>query len=133
MDWNLGFYQIVKNYYFPGWHQPATIYDIMMNLDKWNALSDAQKAQLEMVCGDNVRQAIALGESMQPEAMAKHASKGVTLRRWPPEILDKLKSTWEEVAAELSAKDATFKKAYDSLTAWQAEYQKWLDVGYLDR
>ncbi len=133
VDWNLGFWQIVKNYYFPGWHQPATIYDIMINLDKWNALSDTQKAQLEMVCGDNVRQAIALGESMQPDALANHQSKGVTVHRWPPEILEKLEETWRTVAAELSAKDATFKEAYDSLTAWQDKHKVWLELGYLDR
>lgn len=133
VDWNLGFYQIVKNYYFPGWHQPATIYDIMINKDKWDALSDTQQAQLEMVCGDNVRQAIALGESMQPDALANHKSKGVEVRRWSPEMLDAMKGAWLEVAAELSAEDATFKEAYDSLSAWQDHYQTWLDVGYLDR
>ena len=133
VDWNLGFWQIVKNYYFPGWHQPATIYDIMINLDRWNALSDAQQAQLEMVCGDNIRQAIALGESMQPDALAMHKSKGVQVHRWSPEILKTLEETWRNVAADLSAKDATFKETYESLTNWQEKYQVWLDLGYLDR
>ena len=133
VDWNLGFWQIVKNYYFPGWHQPATIYDIMINLDRWNALSDAQQAQLEMVCGDNIRQAIALGESMQPDALAMHKSKGVQVHRWSPEILKTLEETWRNVAAGLSARDATFKETYESLTNWQDKYQVWLDLGYLDR
>jgi TRAP-type mannitol/chloroaromatic compound transport system substrate-binding protein len=133
VDWNLGFWQIVKNYYFPGWHQPATIYDIMINLDRWNELSDTQQAQLEMVCGDNVRQAIAMGESMQPAALARHKSKGVTIRRWSPEILKKLEETWREVAAELSAESEMFKKVYESMRAWEKEYQIWLDTGYLDR
>ncbi len=133
VDWNLGFYQIVKNYYFPGWHQPATIYDIMINLDRWNALSDVQKAQLEMVCGDNVRQAIAQGEAMQPAALTRHKGKGVNIRRWSPEILASLEATWREVARDLSAKDETFKRAYKSLTAWQKKYSTWLNIGYLDR
>lgn len=133
VDWNLGFYQIVENYYFPGWHQPATIYDIMINKDKWDALSDTQQAQLEMVCGDNVRQAIAEGEAQQPAALVRHKGKGVHIRQWSPEILATLDETWREVAAELSARDETFKRAYASLTAWQEEYQTWTDVGYLDR
>ena len=37
IDLDLGFYQIAKHYYFPGWHQPASALELMINLDKWNA------------------------------------------------------------------------------------------------
>ncbi|MGH6662238.1 MAG: TRAP transporter substrate-binding protein, partial [Rhodospirillales bacterium] len=67
VDRGLGLHQAAKYYYFPGWHQPATLYDIMINLDRWKALSDSQKAMLEHVCGDNIRQAISEGESLQPD------------------------------------------------------------------
>ena len=86
-----------------------------------------------MVCGDNVRQAIAEGEAQQPAALVRHKEKGVQIREWSPEILATLDETWREVAAELSARDEIFKQAYDSLTAWQEEYQTWTEVGYLDR
>lgn len=133
IDLQLGLYKGAKHYYFPGWHQPATIYDIMINLDRWKALSDQQQAMLEMVCGDNVRQAIAEGESLQPDALKAIEAKGVQIHRWPPQTLKVIEKTWREVAAELSAKDAAFKEAYDSMQAWEAKYDRWRKLGYLDR
>jgi TRAP-type mannitol/chloroaromatic compound transport system substrate-binding protein len=133
VDLKMGLYQAAKHYYFPGWHQPATIYDIIINLDRWNALSDQHKAMLEMVCGDNVRQAIAEGESMQPDVLKELESKGVIIHRFTPEQLKTLEKTWREVADELAAKDPAFKEAYASLQGWTAKYDRWRKLGYLDR
>ena len=44
IDLDLGFYQIAKHYYFPGWHQQSTTFELMVNMEKWNAMSDQQKA-----------------------------------------------------------------------------------------
>jgi TRAP-type mannitol/chloroaromatic compound transport system substrate-binding protein len=131
IDLNLGFYQIAKHYYFPGWHQQSTLFDLMMNKDKWEALSDTQKAQLEMACGDNFREGLAEGEAIQGKALVELKAKGVNIHRWPPEILDALEKAWREVAAELAAEDANFKKAWDSLQAFRAEYAVWAELGYL--
>ena len=38
IDLKLGFYQIAKHYYFPGWHQQSTTLEMMINMDKWNAM-----------------------------------------------------------------------------------------------
>ena len=37
-DEKLGFYKIAKNYYYPGWWEPCTMYHVMVNLAKWNGL-----------------------------------------------------------------------------------------------
>ena len=36
IDLELGFYQIAKHYYFPGWHHQSTFKELMINLEKWN-------------------------------------------------------------------------------------------------
>ena len=132
IDLDLGFYQIAKHYYFPGWHQQATLFELMMNMDKWNALSDVQKAQIEVACGDNFREGLAEGEAIQGKALATLKEKGVTIHRWPPEILDTFNSAWNEVAAELAAEDANFKRTWESLQAFRAEYAIWKELGYLN-
>ena len=42
----------------------------MINMDKWNNLSETQQAQIESVCGDNMRHGVAEGEAIQIEAFA---------------------------------------------------------------
>src|SRR5690606_36663565 len=44
MDLKLGFYQVAKYYYLPGWHQQATAIDLLVNKKKWDALSPTQQA-----------------------------------------------------------------------------------------
>ncbi len=38
MDINLGFYQIAKYNYYPGWHQPASVGELLMNKAAFEAL-----------------------------------------------------------------------------------------------
>ena len=131
IDLDLGFYQIAKHYYFPGWHQQSTLFDLMMNKTKWDALSDTQRAQIEVACGDNFREGLAEGEAIQAGALKQLKEKGVNIHRWPPEILAKLNEAWNEVAAELAAEDANFKEAWESLQSFRAEYAVWKELGYL--
>jgi TRAP-type mannitol/chloroaromatic compound transport system substrate-binding protein len=131
IDLNLGFYQVAKHYYFPGWHQQATLFELMMNKKKWDALSKVQQAQIEISCGDNFREGLAEGEAIQGKALAELKSKGVTIHRWPPEVLAELNTAWNEVANELATSNANFKKVWISFQKFRAEYQIWKDLGYL--
>jgi TRAP-type mannitol/chloroaromatic compound transport system substrate-binding protein len=131
IDLDLGFYQVAKHYYFPGWHQQSTLFDLMMNKEKYDALSDTQKAQIDAVCGANITAGLAEGEAIQGNALAELQEKGVTIHRWSPEILGELEAAWSEVAAELAASNPTFKKVWDSLSTYRKQYKIWGDLGYL--
>lgn len=132
IDLKLGFHQVAKYYYFPGWHQQSTLFDLMMNKEKWDALDKTQQAQIEAVCNDNLAYGFAEGEAIQFAALKELQEKGVNIKKWSPEMLATMKGAWEEVAAELSADDANFKMAYESLQEFRANYKIWKDIGYLD-
>ncbi|MEM9472770.1 MAG: TRAP transporter substrate-binding protein, partial [Pseudomonadota bacterium] len=131
IDLNLGFYQIAKHYYFPGWHQQATSFEMMINMDKWNAMNDQQKKIIEVACRANYALGMAEGEYIQGAALAELKSKGVTVHKWSDADLAKLKATWEELVVEIAAGDAAFKEAWESLQKFRAEYADWKDLGYL--
>ena len=104
----------------------------MINLDKWNALDDQQKAMIEAACHANVAAMFAEGEAIQFTAMQELQDKGVTLHRWPEDVLDTLRGAWGEVATELAAEDESFRKSWDSLQAFRRNYAIWNDLGYLN-
>ena len=131
IDLNLGFHQIAKHYYFPGWHQQASVLELLMNLEKWNALSDEQRAIIEVSCGDNVRHVIADGEAQQPAALKTLQEKGVTLHTWPDSILAQLKSAWDVVDAESGAEDPLWKEISDHYKNFRKSYAVWSERGYL--
>ena len=132
IDLKLGFHQVAKYYYFPGWHQQSTFFDLMMNKEKWDALDKTQQAQIVAVCNDNLAYGFAEGEAIQFAALKELQEKGVNIKKWSPEMLGAMRGAWEEVAAELSADDADFKMAYESLQEFRANYKIWKDIGYLD-
>ena len=131
IDLDLGFHQIAKHYYFPGWHQPSSLLELIFNKDKWDALSPQQQLLIETTCGDSVRWGIAEGEAIQFGALKELQSKGVTLHLWSPEILAALEAAWQEVVAEEAAKDADFARVWESLRSFREGYALWSQYGYM--
>jgi TRAP-type mannitol/chloroaromatic compound transport system substrate-binding protein len=131
-DQQLGFYQIAKHNYFPGWHQQASFVELIMNLDRWNELPEAYKKIVEIACGEANMWALAEAEAQQADAIAFHEDNGVQIHEWPPEVLEAFRENWEEVAKERAAADPKFKEVYDSYSAFREKYSRWRDVGYLE-
>lgn len=131
MDQKLGFQQYARYYYFPGWHQQATFFDLYINKTRWESLADRHKAIIELACGDMIRETIAEGEAAQWKAIRELQARGVQIRRWPHEIVAAMESAWNEVAAEESARNPNFRRIYDSYMAFRQNYAIWHEHGYL--
>jgi TRAP-type mannitol/chloroaromatic compound transport system substrate-binding protein len=132
IDIKLGFYQIAKNNYYPGWHQQVSCSEILMNKAKFEELPDQYKAMIEMAAGYSITHTYAETEAKNFEAMGEMLSKyGVTNRRWDDETLKALESAWLEVVKEDSANDPLFKKVADSYFNFRKEYKKWGEAQYL--
>lgn len=131
VDLGAGFHQIAKHYYLPGWHQQATFHELLVNMDKWKALSDTQRVQIEAACDASLLHSYADAEATNFKALAEIKKKGVQVHTFSPEILTALRKAWEETAAELSAQSPEFKKAYESLNAFRKDYDSWANAAYL--
>ncbi|HEX2255320.1 MAG TPA: TRAP transporter substrate-binding protein [Afifellaceae bacterium] len=130
IDLNLGFYQVAKNYYFPGWHQQSTLFEVLVNQAEWEGLDETQKAQFETVCDAAFAYGLAEGEAIQVKALQELRDKGVNIRRWSPDALQALNAAWEEVVEEQKA-NANFAKVWQSFQAFRDEYATWRDLGYI--
>lgn len=131
IDQNLGFYNIAKHYYFPGWHQQSTIQELLISKAKWDAMDDRQRSMISTACRANVATQLAEGEAIQGKALAEMEANGVTIHKWPDEMLATFKGAWDEVVAEEVAANPDFKKVWDSMQAFRGEYAKWSELGYL--
>ena len=132
MDLTLGFHQVAKHYYFPGWHQMSTFTHLMVSKQKWAELSPTRRRRssrrrAKTPCCTSTCE----GEAVQGKALKEIQSKGVTLHYWPKEILDAYRKAWTEVIEEQKAKSPEFAKAWASLSAFREEYKEWREYGYL--
>lgn len=133
IDYALGMYEHAKHLYFPGWHQQTSLVVFMMNTDSWKGLSDRERATIKEVCTANVARTMAQGEAIELEPLAKMQSEhGVTVHRWSPEMLDLFKRTWDELVVEKTASNAEFKRVWEHIQAFRADYAQWKALGYID-
>ncbi len=134
IDARLGFHKITKFNYFPGWHQPSTLFELLINKDIYDELSDVAKNQINIACQANITTSLAEGEATNYAAMIDNTeNNGVTIKKWDDEMLALFESTWNEVATELAEEDAYFKKVWDDLTEYREGYNTWSGNIYLPR
>ncbi len=128
MDVKLGFHQIAKFNYFPGWHQQVSCSHLLMNKAEWDKLPDPFKAMIEIAGQAQVAFTLAESEAMQFDVMAEMRDKHkVQVKRWSDSDLAVFEKAWLEVLKEESTKDETFKKVADHYLDFRKKYAIWGD------
>ncbi len=125
-DLAFGLYQAAKYYYYPGWHEPGSTLEALINKDAFEALPDDLQAIVLTCCR-------AVNDNMLAEYTAKNheaikvlvEEHGVELRRFPDAVLSRLKELAEEVLDAIAAGDALFKKVYDSYRTFRDQVAAW--------
>jgi TRAP-type mannitol/chloroaromatic compound transport system substrate-binding protein len=98
MDIKLGFHQIAKFNYFPGWHQQVSCSEFLMNKKAFDALPDAYKAMIEVAGNAQVAYTYAETEATQFDVMAEMRDKHkVQVKRWSDQDLAAFEKAWLEV------------------------------------
>jgi TRAP-type mannitol/chloroaromatic compound transport system substrate-binding protein len=132
MDIDLGFHQVAKNNYFPGWHQQVSVNELLMHKPAWEGLSDQHQAMLELACGEQIHYDYAETEANNPVAMNKMVEEsGVEVHRWADDQLAAFEEAWQAVIEEQSDTDPVFKKVADSYQAFRETYKTWGDAQFL--
>ena len=129
MDIKLGFHQVAKYNYFPGWHQPATCSHLLINKKAWDALPDSYKAMVEIAGRAQIAYTYVESEAMQSDAMIEMRDRyKVQVKRWSDQDLTAFEKAWHEVLAEESEKDPNFKKIADHYLEFRKKYAIWGDA-----
>lgn len=131
MDLALGLQNVAKYYYFPGWHQPSTLYELYFGEATWRGLTDKQHETIETVCAAVMRDGIGQAEAMQTDALDEIKKSGVKLRRWSPDLLLTFEAAWSAVAEEEMGTNPRFKEIYQSYERFRNNYGFWKRFSYL--
>ncbi len=132
LDAGLGIDKFAKNLYFPAWHQPVTLNELLISKKKWAALTKPQRAVIQSACDAVMLRQLAEGDSVQGKAAAELAKSGVKLLRWSPEVLAMLRKAWLESADELGAKSEDFRKILASFHAFREAQKEWREFSETD-
>ena len=122
---------LTEYYYFPGWQQQMSNADFVINLNKWNKLSNVAKSIIKTTCNEWYFNSYVKGNAAQISPIINFKKNGVKLIRWSELDLNKIRKAWEEVAYEISNENPLFKKTYSSLQNFRKKYALWSDNAFL--
>jgi len=112
----------VKIVYVPGWHQPETVLELLINKDRWNALGPERQDLIETGCHALLKSSLAESASLQAAALASLSAKdGVRVLPWPEDVLVALREAWGEIAREEGTRDYIFKEVLADLETFEAK------------
>ena len=127
-DQKLGFSKIAPHYYYPGWWEGTAALHAFIGLDKWNELPKGYQEILRMACAASNSWMIGKYDAQNPKALRELVASGTKLHPFSPAIMEASWNAANEVYAEIMAKNASFKKIYESMTAFRKDEVLWFRV-----
>jgi TRAP-type mannitol/chloroaromatic compound transport system substrate-binding protein len=127
-DEKLGFQRVAKFYYYPGWWEGGAMLHNFINLAKWNELPKPYQAIVKAASETAHNWMQARYDSVNPGAVRKLLAAGAQLRPFPPAVMEACYKATNETYAEISAKNADFKKIHDHMIAFRGEQYYWWQI-----
>ncbi len=128
-DMAFAFHTIVKNYYYPGFHEPGTLLSLGINLALWEDFSPQERALVENAAAAETNVMLAEYEHNNAVALERLlTTTDVRLRRFSDAILKRMAEASEEVLAEVAAADPFTREVYDSFRRARRLGRQWGDI-----
>ena len=128
-DLAFGLYKVAKHYYYPGWHEPGTTLECLVNQAAYDSLPEDLQSIVINACrvinGDMLDEYTARNNTALQSLINEHH---VDVRAFPDSVLDRLKSLSEQVVAEIAERDALSAKVFESYRAFQRQVVSWHDI-----
>lgn len=127
-DQKLGFNKVAQYYYYPGWWEGGVCLQNMINLDKWNELPKHYQGVIKASSALANDVMMAKYDTLNPIALKQLAAGGTQLRPFSQQILEACFDAANEVYAEETANNASFKEVFDSYMAYRKEDYLWFQL-----
>lgn len=128
-DYLMGFHKVAKYYYYPGWHEPGTIMEVLLNKPKFEALPKDLQEIIKSASYRSNMWVLSEFEAKNSFYLKKLKQESdVDVRPFPNEVLRKLQKIADEVILELVESDPVSKKVYDHYSAFKASISEWSSI-----
>jgi TRAP-type mannitol/chloroaromatic compound transport system substrate-binding protein len=116
-------------YYSPGWWEPATTTELMVNREALAELSSPHRAALETACADTYARTLHSYDLKNITALERLLRQGVQLRRFSPEMMAAFEVASKEHLEELARQSPqTFGHVYREWTSFRQRIRDTLAI-----
>lgn len=125
-DLAFGFYKVAKYYYYPGWHEPGSTMEALINQKAFNSLSKDLQQIVLVACKaanmDMISEYTARNNQALDVLVNKH---NIKVLPFPDQVLKILRQVSDQVIQELVDKDPQAKKIYASVSKFRQQVSQW--------
>ncbi|WP_413160867.1 TRAP transporter substrate-binding protein [Capilliphycus salinus ALCB114379] len=130
-DEKLGLNKAAQFYYYPGWWEPGSTFDLQINLAAWNKLPKEYQEVVKAAAIQANMECLATYDTENPLALQRMIQTGTQLKAFSPEIMTAAQQESFEIYEENAAKDSTFKTVYEQWKNFRESVYKWSAVSEL--
>ncbi len=125
-DMRLGLHEISKACYYPGWQEPCGATELIIHRGAWEGLpAELQQVVTAAAAQEDLWMQAQFAARNREALRELTESHGVTLHRFPDDVLDALRVATTEVVEEQAARDPLYRKVKEGYEQFQRELTPW--------
>ena len=128
-DYKMGFHEIAKYYYYPGWHEPGTSFEFFVNLEKHAALPPDLQRIFEVATHYINMYTLSAFEAKNAEYLEKlDEVPTLTILPYPEQVVELARAAADDVIREYADSDDTTRRVYASIQAFRQRAKPWAEM-----
>ncbi len=127
-DYLMGFHEVAKYYYGPGWHEPGSVLEVIIHEPTLRSLPPHLQAIVESALARMNEYVLQAFEANNGAYLEKIIAYGTEVRQLPNALIEALRPLAKEVIEELAASSALARKIHTSYAAFAKTYAPWQEV-----
>jgi TRAP-type mannitol/chloroaromatic compound transport system substrate-binding protein len=129
-DLAFGLHKAAKYYYYPGWHEPGSTLECIVNQKAYDSLPADLQAIVQTAARAVNDSMLAEFNARSPEALDQLVRvHKVELRQFPPDVLKLLRDLSRQITDERAAADPLFRKINESFRKFERSVAPWTRIG----
>jgi TRAP-type mannitol/chloroaromatic compound transport system substrate-binding protein len=127
-DQVLGLNDAANFYYYPGWWEPSTTFDVHVNTSVWERLPPSYQEIFRLACHETYISTLAEYDLNNRIARVELKEKGVEYCRFSDKIMSASQKETEKLLSDYAANNAVFKDVYRVWSQFKKDIRAWHDL-----
>jgi TRAP-type mannitol/chloroaromatic compound transport system substrate-binding protein len=124
-DQKLGFADVSKYYYYPGWWEPGPSLEVQINLAEWNNLPEEYQEIIRSAAYVANMTMMSRYDAKNPAALQELMTKDIELRPFPDDVLQAAEEAAFALYDEFAAQDSDFASIFKEWKTFRDSIQSW--------
>lgn len=124
-DMAFGLHKAAQYYYYPGWHEPGTTLEGLINKQAFQKLPGDLQSIVLNACRVANQDMLAELTARNSDALATLRQQSIQLLSFPEDVLRKLRKLSDDVVAEVAEQDPITQRVYRSFKTFRDKVTPW--------